>query len=150
MSDQEDNKGFTVKDKRRFDSEGNPKEEVDSTKESASEGATKSSTKQEQTGGSVAEDAAVSAETGAGPVGEVDFSSFVVSLATQALIQLGEMEAPEGMPVEVNREGAKNAIDILGILRQKTTGNLDENEAKLMEEVLHSLHIAFVRSGQKD
>ena len=85
-------------------------------------------------------------EEQAPPMQELNFSSFVVSLATQALMQLGEMPVPEGVNIPKDKDAAKQTIDILSILSHKTTGNLDDSEAKLMEEILHNLRMAFVKA----
>jgi hypothetical protein len=79
------------------------------------------------------------------PPSEIDFSSFIVSLASQALLQMGVMDAPEGMNVEVDVSAAKHTIDILGLVQIKTKGNLDAQEAQLLESVLHDLRLAYVK-----
>ena len=75
----------------------------------------------------------------------IDFSSFIISLATQALVQLGQMKAPPGIEIKPDRESARQTIDILSLLQLKTKGNLDPAEAQLFEEILHSLRMAYVR-----
>lgn len=77
--------------------------------------------------------------------GEINFSSFVVSLATQALMQLGEMPPPPGVELPVDPAGAKQTIDILAMLQSKTKGNLDGNEERLLNEILHNLKLSYVR-----
>ena len=79
------------------------------------------------------------------PAREITFSSFAMSLATQALIQLGEMQAPQGLNLPVDRDAAKQTIDILTMLEEKTRGNLDQEESGLMEEILHNLRMSNVR-----
>ncbi|MCB0311561.1 MAG: DUF1844 domain-containing protein, partial [Bdellovibrionales bacterium] len=80
--------------------------------------------------------------------GDINFSSFVMSLATQALMQMGQLESPPGVEVPVDLAGAQQTIDILAMMQQKTNGNLDQSEEHLMEEVLHSLRMAYVRSAK--
>jgi hypothetical protein len=80
--------------------------------------------------------------------GDVSFMSFVMSLATQALVQLGEMAPPPGMEIPVDRVAAQQTIDILTMLQRKTVGNLSADEARFIEEVLHSLRMSYVRSAR--
>lgn len=132
---------FKVADKRRFDSEGNRKEGAD---EKAATKKDSSPKIEEATADvSVAEGAEAVEQAGAQ---EINFSAFVMSLATQALMQLGEMEPPPGVNVEVNPLAAHQTIEILAMLQEKTKGNLDEQESNLIEEMLHHLRIGFVRS----
>jgi len=155
MSDQDEGSSFKIKDRRRFDSAGNEKSEEVQEKASLSEGNPRQETagneKKETVVGSSGASRADSdkkpeaSEHKSYPAGEIDLSSFVMSLATQALMQLGEMKPPEGVQVEVNKAQAKQTIDILIMIQEKTRGNLDANEEKFLEEILHQLRISFVR-----
>ena len=78
---------------------------------------------------------------------EMNFSSFVVSLATQALMLLGEIDPPEGVELKVDRNAAKQTIDILNMIEQKTKGNLEKEEASLLQEIIHNLRITYLRKG---
>jgi len=155
MSDQEEENKLKIKDRRRFDAAGNEKpgdgeektaatgdktfaEEARKVIEKASEAGQTDSAKSSEK-----KDASSKQESY--PPGEIDLSSFVMSLATQALMQLGEMKPPEGVQVEVNKAQAKQTIDILIMIQEKTRGNLDANEEKFLEEILHQLRISFVR-----
>ena len=69
----------------------------------------------------------------------VTFSSFIVSLAGSAMMHLGQAPHPASGQTEVNLPIAKNTIDLLGLLNEKTNGNLDEEEAALMKAVLDEL-----------
>ena len=77
-------------------------------------------------------------------LGPVDFSTHVLSLASSALIALGKMPAPDGKPHPVELETAKHLIDVLGMLEDKTKGNLDEAERKLLASLIYDLRVAFV------
>jgi hypothetical protein len=79
------------------------------------------------------------------PTGEIDLSAFVMSLATQALMQLGAMQPPAGVTVPVDHESAKQTIEILSMLKVKTKGNLDKEESKLFDDILHSLRMSYVK-----
>jgi hypothetical protein len=78
----------------------------------------------------------------------LDFASFIWSLATQALWQLGADSPPAGMAVEKDLEAAKQTIEIISLLKTKTKGNLTTDEERLIEEVLHQLRMVFVRSAR--
>lgn len=75
----------------------------------------------------------------------VDFSSFVVSLATQAFALLGEVQHPELQHIPVNTAAARQMIDVIAMLHDRTKGNLTPDEEKLIGDALTSLRLAFVR-----
>lgn len=76
----------------------------------------------------------------------VDFSTFVLSLYSSALVQLGEMADPVTGIRTQNMETAQQTIDIICMLEKKTVGNLDLEEEKLMKSLLHELRMAFVKA----
>ena len=77
-------------------------------------------------------------------LGPVDFSTHVLSLASTALIALGKMPGPEGEDLPLDLDTARHLIDVLGMLEQKTKGNLDEPEQKLLASLIYDLRVAFV------
>ncbi|MEC8556322.1 MAG: DUF1844 domain-containing protein [Planctomycetota bacterium] len=83
------------------------------------------------------------------PMPEASFPFLVTSLASQAVMSLGQMPGPEGQPVPVNLNHAKHFIDTLGILEEKTTGNLDEEEGKFLQETLHQIRMMYVAIQQQ-
>lgn len=76
----------------------------------------------------------------------IDFATFVLSLSTSALMHLGAMPAPEGVAHEVSLALAKQTIDILSMLEQKTRGNLSGEEERLLQEVLVDLRLRYVHA----
>ena len=80
----------------------------------------------------------------------LDFSTFVLSLASTAMVHLGQLPRPEGEAVERDLPAAKQAIDMLNMLEEKTRGNLDESEEKLMRSVLYDLRVAYVDAVKGD
>ena len=75
----------------------------------------------------------------------IDFSTFVLSLSTSALYQMGLVNGPDGSPVALpDLIMARQTIDALKMLRRKTNGNLDEGERKLIDNLLYELHNQFV------
>ena len=78
---------------------------------------------------------------------KVDFSTFVLSLGTTALYQLGAMPDPAtGETVEADPLVAQQTIDTLEMIRDKTRGNLDEEERKLIDSLLYELRMRFVET----
>jgi len=82
----------------------------------------------------------------------VTFSTFVLGLSTQALSLLGEIPDPHTGQVARDLGGAKQLIDILGILREKTRNNLAHGEETLLDSILYDLRMRYVelaRSGKE-
>ncbi|MFN2377556.1 MAG: DUF1844 domain-containing protein [Candidatus Binatia bacterium] len=80
----------------------------------------------------------------------ITFSSFVIGLATQALMFLGAAPDPRGGKAERNPAEAKAIISVIEMLAGKTKGNLGEDEAKLVEEVLYELRMRYVNEMRRD
>lgn len=79
---------------------------------------------------------------------KIDFSTFVLSLSTSALFQMGLVEGPDGEKLdEPNKVLAQQTIDTLEMLRDKTRGNLDGEEVELLKSLLYELQMKFVRLG---
>jgi hypothetical protein len=78
----------------------------------------------------------------------LDFSTFVLSLGTSALVQMGEAPAPDGGRIEKDLQGARQTIDILAVLEEKTAGNLSEQEASLLRNLLTDLRLRYMRAGK--
>ena len=75
----------------------------------------------------------------------VNFVFFVQSLYGQACMHLGDLEDPATRKFSGNLDAAGITIDFLGILQEKTRGNLDPGEKKHLEEVLYDLRMRFAR-----
>jgi hypothetical protein len=141
MSTNEENqekRGFKVEDRRRFSESGEARPEGrDSTpSESSATGAAPA-------GGHDAGAAAEPPHTEPPPL-DLNFSTFIISLSTQALAHLGEIENPIDRSRAVDLGAAKQLIDILGILKDKTKGNLDATEAGLLDNMLYDLRLRYV------
>jgi hypothetical protein len=74
----------------------------------------------------------------------VDFSALIISLAGSAMMHLGAAPNPATGEKSVNLVLARNTIDVLGMLKEKTTGNLDEEESKLLETMLYELRSKYM------
>jgi hypothetical protein len=81
------------------------------------------------------------------PLPEINFVSFLFSLSTSVLIQLGEIEDPVSQKRAKNLPLAKQTIDLIGMLREKTKGNLTPDEEKLTENILYDLRVRYVKAA---
>ena len=132
-------KGFKVKDRRRFSPEtGEPREEADKVDPSGGLGEKAASEGPSET-------KKVTDES----VPEINFPTFVISLSTQALMHLGEIPNPLSGKIESDIPVAKQMIDIISVLREKTRGNLDSGEERLMDDVLFDLRMKYVEAVKK-
>ncbi len=79
----------------------------------------------------------------------VTFPAFLISLATTAAVHFGDLPDPaSGQTQPVNLPAARQLIEILGLLQEKTQGNLSPDEAKLLEDLLYELRMRFVQAQQ--
>ncbi|MFQ5458239.1 MAG: DUF1844 domain-containing protein, partial [Myxococcota bacterium] len=75
------------------------------------------------------------------------FATFIFSLSSSALVQLGEIPDPFTKKTEKNLMAAQQTIDLLGLLEQKTAGNRTEEENKALEAVLYDLRMRFLKAS---
>ena len=80
------------------------------------------------------------------PPPPASFEVLVSLLFTQAMGTLGHMPHPVSGEVEVNKPYAKHYIETLEMLGEKTKGNLDDDESKMLSEALHALRMAYVNA----
>jgi len=86
----------------------------------------------------------------ANKVGNVIFNHFVVSLATTAAVHFGEAKDPDsGVNPPINLEAAGQAIEMLVLLEEKTRGNLTEDEAVFLQQVLYELRTKYLSAKQR-
>jgi hypothetical protein len=78
----------------------------------------------------------------------IDFATFVLSLSHSALMHLGEAPHPETNKIEANLPLAKQNIDLLGLLDEKTKGNLTGDEERLLAQVLFDLRMRYVERAK--
>ncbi len=76
---------------------------------------------------------------------KADFHSLVTLLATQCMINLGEIPDPLGKQTNSNRPGAALFIDLLAVLQKKSQGNLDEREEKFLLDVIDNLKAIYTK-----
>jgi len=89
--------------------------------------------------------------TGSAPEGSesgelpaIDFATFVLSLSHSALVHLGDAPDPSGEPAPRDVMMAKQTIDLLAVLQEKTEGNLTGEEERLLDQVLYDLRMRYV------
>ena len=137
MEENED-KGFKVKDRRKVSLE---EEEA---------GGPNVTAKEEESAKAKFEEA--SRESGRGgrvPLPEVSLSTFIFSLSSSALVHLGEIPEPDTQHVHTDLPMAKQIIDTLGMLQEKTRGNLEPDEERLLNTVLYDLRLRYVQKSGK-
>jgi hypothetical protein len=78
----------------------------------------------------------------------VDFATFVLSLSHSALLHLGEAEHPDTGTLEKNLSLARQTIDLLGMLEEKTRGNLTGDEERLIGQILFDLRMRYVEQSK--
>ena len=115
------------------------KSQVQAEKEEAAK-ATSSST-------TAADKEAEPAEAGDPQMPPASFELLVTSLATEALMALGQMPHPVTGKAQAQRNLAKYLIDTLDMLREKTKGNLPPNEQQMIESVVHQMRLLFVETA---
>ncbi len=123
MAEQEE--GFVVRDRRGGGAEAAAK--VSGTSESPKPAASSESDGEHQA-----------------PAFPVTFSSFVISLGSSSLMLMGEKLDPQQQAVPVNLPQAKEIIDLLSVLEEKTKGNLTSEEQTVLRDMLYALRMKYV------
>ena len=84
----------------------------------------------------------------AGQMPALEFSHFILSLATSTQVALGLIANPGTKVMHRDVEAARQTIDIIAMIQEKTKGNLSAEEAQLIEEVLYTLRMQYVQVTQ--
>ncbi len=79
---------------------------------------------------------------------EIDFTTFIASLATSAMLHLGMIPDPDSQQPETNLPLAKQTIDILGMLQTKTQGNLTASETTVLQRLLYDLRMQYLEASR--
>ncbi len=124
--DQRQDGGFKVTDRRKFTMEGELRPEAAAEQAAAAAAPPSPPIEKEETGM------------------ETPFERLVVSFASTAMMQLGLVAADPSQPMEPDLAGARDTIDMLAVLEEKTRGNLTSRESRLMQQTLAELRMAFV------
>ena len=88
------------------------------------------------------------ADSSVPPMPPVNFSTFVLSLNSSALVHLGELAMPGEESKDIDLNLARHTIDVLVMLEEKTRGNLSDDEAKLLKHVLYDLRMKFIAASK--
>jgi hypothetical protein len=138
----EEKKDFVVKDRRIF-AEG----KLDAEEKEAKETAPVDEEKEAETNETSEEP---TAETQEPPLQfpEINFPTFVASLNASALLHLGAIEDPSTGKKDKDLPMAKQTIDILNMLQEKTSGNLSKEEEDMLKNILYDLRIMYVKEKQ--
>jgi hypothetical protein len=129
-------KGYEVKDKRIFDADGEVRKEPEPP--TAPEEDKKAETEPEPAAGAA----------GAESMPPMDFGTFLMSIATAALYHLGDAHAEGEKPPEPNLPMARQTINILELLQEKTRGNLTKDEEGFLEGVLFDLRMRYMAKAK--
>ena len=166
--EEEKPKAFKVDDRRRFSSEGDLKPEFQGPEAPAAPepppaaasappgGAPAASSGPSPAGRAAHPDDTHSHDHAAHPghvhggaqAAEMTFGTFLVGLSTQALMLLGDIPDPQSGRPQQDLVGAQQLIDIIGMLELKTRGNLDREEAQLIEAILYELRMKYVERAR--
>jgi hypothetical protein len=142
--DEKEEKGFVIKDRRKISLDDS--EQESKTESIQDEMKAKQS---EQSQGEPTETSQNGYEQRSVPLPEVSLATFIFSLSSSALLHLGEIPDPETTSVRVDLPLAKQIIDTLGMLQEKTKGNLDPDEDNLLKTVLYDLRLRYVQKSNK-
>jgi hypothetical protein len=137
MEEEKNEKGFVIKDRRHFDESGTARPETDKKEEN------KPAEQKEKPQKPSPEEPPKGQEEE--PVPEINFVSFIYSLATTAFFHFGDIPDPATNQTARNLPAAKQTIDLLNLLKTKTQGNLDEGEKKMLEDILYELKMRYVK-----
>ena len=144
----EEEKDFVVKDRRIFSEDSGEAEAKDdkSQSRSATTEETETPPSNGQTQQAQAEEPSQAGQPEEQPqLPETNFPTFVVSLNASALLHLGAIEDPNTGQKSKNLPMAKQTIDILSMLEQKTAGNLNDEEKNLLKNILYDLRLMYVK-----
>ena len=161
MGESNQKKGFQFVDRRRFDSSGLERdvgpvqiipvvEGCESFDDSSHEGqgAKAIGVAEKESQKASRKDEEFRPEASSNPEDEVTLTSFIMSLATQTMVQLGEMDPPVGMDIPIDIESARHTIEIISMLQRRTKSTLSADESRFIEEVLHTLRMSYVRKSK--
>ena len=138
MTDEEiEGKGFVIRDRRRFTEEGETKEEA--AEEKAEQPETREQAEEE------VESERERERIEEPPLPEINFSTFIFSLNTSTLLHLGEVPDPATGKQQEDLTMAKQTIDLLAMLEEKTRGNLTSDEENLLKHILYDLRLRYVQ-----
>ena len=132
MADEKDNSELRVEDRRHFDKEGNPVKNEETRTEEA-----------------VPPEKPSEFEETSSQAPQIDFPSLIFIYVQSALVHLGEVEDPISRKKSSNLSAARQMIDILELLQEKTRGNLTTQEEQYIEKALFDLRLIYVQKARQ-
>ncbi len=143
---------FKVTDRRQFTSEGEAREEeaeqpVPEVQQPSPE-EEKPAPQEREPAAEASQEEEASPPPAQDSSRSVDFASFLLSLATTGMVHLGEIPEPSTGQKSEDLEGARQMIEILDIMKEKTEGNLSGEESKLLENLLYELRMKFMSKSK--
>lgn len=129
----DEKKDFVVNDKRIFSGDKPADEPVEEVETAPDEGAEESDQYEQATKNENYQ------------LPQINFPTFIFSLNSSALVNLGVIEEPTTNQKAKNLPMAKQTIDILGMLEEKTKGNLLDDEANMLKTMLYELRMLYVK-----
>ncbi|OPY84949.1 MAG: hypothetical protein A4E72_02080 [Syntrophus sp. PtaU1.Bin208] len=135
MEEEKQEKSFVVKDKRMFSESGEQRQPEPQKPEAPPTASEEPKAKPSET----------KAEEEHHLLPEVNFFNFVLSLSTTVMFHFGDFPDPVTHETQKNLPAAKQTIDILSMLKDKTKGNLDDHEKSLLDEILFELKMRYVK-----
>ncbi len=145
--EEQEKKGFVVRDRRKIVLDETDKGEKVEETAGPSGGQPPSGATVAEEGGGTQGEATRDGEKASRAYPHVTFSTFVFSLSSSALVHLGEVPDPSTQKLEKDLPLAKQIIDTLAMLQEKTKGNLDKDEEQLLQTVLYDLRLRFVKQS---
>jgi hypothetical protein len=146
MSDPEnEGKGFKVTDRRKFTSEGELRKEAEDSPEPSPQ---RTPSVRPSDAAARAPSARAVPRHATEAVSEATFLDLVGMLATNAMLQLGDMPNPASGERVENLQAVQDMIAFLEILQQKTKGNLTEEEGEVLEQVLYDLRMRYMAKAK--
>jgi hypothetical protein len=157
MAEEKQPPSFKVVDRRSFTTDGSRREPDPAAEGKASSAKNSASAIAEAGVGAVANGPATgeravaagtatdAAKPGNPPIPTVaNFQTLVSYLATTAMFQLGLLAGPSGETIPLDLANARRTVDLLGVLQEKTQGNLTPEEARMLDDVLYELRLSFL------
>ena len=144
----EEKKDFVIKDRRMFSGDGSEASKEGPKEQTVAEGQKKPDQEPQPESEKTKDEAPERVPEEEPQLPEINFSTFVFSLNASALVNLGEIENPGTGKIEKNLALAKQTIDILGMLEEKTRGNLTADEANLLKSILYDLRLNYVKKKE--
>ncbi len=135
MNVENEEKGFRITDKR-FSAKTDDLKETPPIQEKKPESGSKEEKKRTEEGQQARREKALP---------EINFITFVISLSSQAMLCFGDFPDPVTRKTEKNLPLAKQTIDILSMLQEKSKGNLNPEEHQLLENVLYELRMRYIK-----